>query len=86
MVAGRDEHPRGVRFRSGNDAVLTSNATQPGKVLLLILLMATADLLTIANEQIEALHMHGRALQVLTERKASKSKTVHCERAWPIFR
>jgi hypothetical protein len=52
------------------DAALTSNATQLGKILLLVLLIGSAGFLAIANEQTEALHMHGRVLQVQTQRKA----------------
>ncbi|KAG9947098.1 hypothetical protein KCU85_g5923, partial [Aureobasidium melanogenum] len=52
------------------DAALTSNASQLGKIILLILLIGSAGFLAIANEQTEALHMHGRVLQVQKGRKA----------------
>ncbi|KAK6007788.1 hypothetical protein QM012_004602 [Aureobasidium pullulans] len=52
------------------DAALTSNASQLRQIILLALLIGSAGFSAVANEQTEALHMHGRVLQVQKERKA----------------
>lgn len=46
------------------DAVLASNVSQAGKIILLVLLIASAGVLAIANETTRMLQMHGRVIQV----------------------
>jgi hypothetical protein len=45
------------------DAALASNVDQIGKIILLILLIASAGILAIANETTEMLQMHGRVIK-----------------------
>jgi hypothetical protein len=46
------------------DAALASNVNQAGKFILVILLIASAGILAIANETTQMLHMHGRVIKV----------------------
>ena len=46
------------------DAALASNVDQTGKLIFLILLIASAGMLAIANETTDALQMHGRVIKV----------------------
>ncbi|KAF7511265.1 hypothetical protein GJ744_004830 [Endocarpon pusillum] len=46
------------------DAALASNVEQAGKMILLVLLIASAGVLGIANETTQMLHMHGRVVKV----------------------
>ena len=51
------------------DAALASNVKQAGKIILLVLLFASAGVLAIANETTESLQMHGRIVKVQGPRK-----------------
>ena len=46
------------------DAALASNVDQMGKIILLVLLIASAGILAIANETTQMLQMHGRVIKV----------------------
>lgn len=46
------------------DAALASNVDQTGKMILLVLLIASAGVLAIANETTPMLQMHGRVIKV----------------------
>ena len=46
------------------DAALASNVDQAGKLILVILLIASAGILAIVNETTQTLHMHGRMVKV----------------------
>lgn len=51
------------------DAAFASNVTILGKILLLVLLIASAGLLAITNERTDVLQMHGRVLKIKGNRK-----------------
>lgn len=51
------------------DAALASNVKQSGKVLLLVLLIASAGLLSVVNKNTNTLQMHGRIIKVEGPRK-----------------
>jgi hypothetical protein len=51
------------------DAALASNVGQAGKIILLVLLIASAGALAIANETTKMLQMHGRVVKVDGPRK-----------------
>lgn len=46
------------------DVALASNVHQAGKLILVVLLIASAGILAIANETTQMLHMHGRVITV----------------------
>ena len=50
------------------DAALASNVDQAGKIILLVLLIASAGMLAIANEMTQTLQMHGRVIKVEGQR------------------
>jgi hypothetical protein len=56
------------------DAALASNVNQAGKFILLILLIASAGILAIANETTQMLQMHGRLIKVEGSRTRYKRR------------
>ncbi len=56
------------------DAALASNVDQAGKLILLILLIATAGILAVANETTHMLQMHGRVIKVEGSRTKYKRR------------
>lgn len=56
------------------DAALASNVDQAGKIILLVLLIATAGTLGIANETTRKLQMHGRVIEIQGSRKQYKRR------------
>ena len=56
------------------DAALASNVDQAGKVILLVLLIASAGILAVANETTQMLQMHGRVIKVDGARKKYKRR------------
>lgn len=56
------------------DAALASNVDQIGKLILLVLLIASAGTLAIANGATQMLQMHGRVIKVEGARKPYKRR------------
>lgn len=56
------------------DAALASNVDQAGKIILLVLLIASAGILAIANETTQMLQMHDRVIKVEGPRKKYKRR------------
>ncbi|KAH8423680.1 uncharacterized protein LDX57_001437 [Aspergillus melleus] len=59
------------------NAALASNASQLGKVLLILLLIVSAGLLAVANQWTDRLQMHGYVLEVVKEETKAYERRLH---------